>query len=123
MFIGHCKLPVFKYLGVKLEADLSDALLKTMMQERLKDHLDKVDATVLKGPENAWIVSFIVCQMEIWDLFHKLVHKKYRKWIGLAKSAEGSILYRPTNQFGLGFVNLTDLHKQHPVTKWHIMKC
>jgi hypothetical protein len=54
---------------------------------------------------------------------HKMIHKKYRMWIGLAKSAEGSILYRPTDQFGLGFVNLIDMHQQHQVIKWHIMKC
>ena len=39
-----------------------------------------------------------------------------------AKSAEGSILYRPTNQFGLGYIHLADLHERAQVSKWHMMK-
>ena len=133
-FIGHDKTPIFKYLGMKLEANLSDRILRELVLKRLTDHLEKVDATLLTGPEKAWIVDNLVCQMESWDLLihdlptsevkklHKHIHAKYRKWIGLAKSAEASILYRPTNRFGLGFVHLVDKHQQLQVIKWHIMK-
>ncbi len=134
MFVGHDKKPLFKYLGVKLEADLLDTILREIMRDRLVDDHETVEASLLTGPQKAWIVNHMVCQRQTWDLLihdlapseadslHKLIHAKYRRWIGLAKSAEGSILYRPTNQFGLGYVHLKDRLQQLQVIKWSIMK-
>ena len=50
------------------------------------------------------------------------IHRKYRKWIGLAKSAEGSILYRSNEHSRLNFKDLGQMQKQLEVVKWHIMK-
>ena len=40
----------------------------------------------------------------------------------LAKSTEGSILYRSNEHFGLNFKDLRQMQKQLEVVKWHIMK-
>jgi hypothetical protein len=51
-----------------------------------------------------------------------ITHVKYRKWIGLSKSAEPSILYRSNEHFGLNFKDLGLLRKQLEVVKWHLHK-
>ena len=50
------------------------------------------------------------------------IHRRYRKWFGLAKSAEASILYRSHEHFGLKLKNLKEMKQQLQVPKWHIMK-
>ena len=54
-----------------------------------------------------------------WSL---LIHRYFRRWIGLAKSSEPSILYRSNENFGLNFKDLRQVEKQLRVIKWHIIK-
>ena len=49
------------------------------------------------------------------------IHRRYRKWFGLAKSAE-AILYCSHEHFGLKLKNLKEMQQQLQVSKWHIMK-
>jgi hypothetical protein len=133
-FIGHDKIPMFAYLGHKVEPKMGNKVLIQLVGERIKDGLEKVDASLLKGTQKAWIVDKLLCTMQCWDLmihniapstvniWHALIHAFYRKWVGLAKAAEGSVLYRPPDRFGLGFTHLTDMAKKAQVIKWHIMK-
>ena len=105
------------------------------IEEKLLKWLKIVDDTLLDGRMKAWIVNMHVCAKLAWLLmvqnFHKQdvqswtdhIHRKYRKWVGLAKSAEGSILYRANEHFGLNFKDLGQMQKQLEVVKWHIMKC
>jgi len=82
----------------------------------------------------AWILNFHVCAKLAWLLmvqdfpaadvekWKNHIHRKFRKWIGLAKSAEPSILYRSKENFGLNFKDLIQMEKQLRVIKWHIIK-
>ena len=50
------------------------------------------------------------------------IPRKFRRWVGLAKCAEPSVLYRSNEHFGLNFKDLVQMEKQLRVIKWHIIK-
>ena len=56
------------------------------------------------------------------DRWQRLSHKYFRNWIGLASSAEPSVLYRSRENFGLQFRNFRQLTKELGVIKNHILK-
>ena len=82
----------------------------------------------------AWITNFHVCSKLAWLLmvqdfpvgavesWRDHIHRKFRRWIGLAKCAEPSILYRSPEHFGLNFKDLVQMEKQLHVIKWQIIK-
>ena len=133
-FIGDDDPPMFKYLGRYLQYDLKDNFVVKQTEEKLLKWLKIVDDTPLDGRMKAWIVNMHVCAKLAWLLMVQNlqkqdvqtwtdhIHRKYRKWIGLAKSTEGSILYRSNEHFGLNFKDLGQMQKQLEVVKWHIMK-
>ena len=49
-------------------------------------------------------------------------HRYFRRWMGLAASAEASVLYRSEEHFGLKFKDLKQVLRQLQVTRWHILK-
>jgi len=57
--------------------------------------------------------------VQTWD---DHIHRKYRKWIGLAKSDGESTLYGSNEHFRLNFKDLRQMQEQLEVVKWHIMK-
>jgi hypothetical protein len=134
MFIGDDVIKLFKYLGLKIQFDLGCDLVVKQINDQLDCWLADVDELLLTGPMKAWIVNHHVCAKLGWVLmiynfsnsqaaeWQKVVHKHYRKWMGLAKSAEGSILYRSNLHFGLNFIHLGDMQRQYHVVKWHILK-
>ena len=46
----------------------------------------------------------------------------YRKWLGLNKTVEPSILYRHTNHFGLHLRDISKSLRELQVVRWHIIK-
>jgi hypothetical protein len=54
-----------------------------------------------------------------WD---DLLKSYYRRWLGLAKSAEAGILYRSTEHFGLKLKCLNNMQEQLQVIRWHLLK-
>ena len=133
-FVGDDNTPIFKYLGFKIQFDFRDDLIRRQIDEQLREWLQKVDDCFLTGPQKSWIANHLVCSKLAWSLmihafctsqagdWAKLVHRFYRKWMGLAHSAEPLILYRSNTHFGLAFKHVGDLHKHLQVVKWHIMK-
>ena len=131
-FIGDDDPPMFKHLGRFHQYDLKDDFVVKQTEEKLLKWLKIVDDTPLDGRMKAWIVNMHVCAKLAWLLmvqnFQKQdvqswtdhIHRKYRKWIGLAKSAEGSILYRSNEHFGLNFKDLRQMQKQLEVVKYII---
>ena len=65
------------------------------------------------------IYEFSTSQATLWQ---RLIQPFYRRWLGLASSAEASILYRSTEHFGLNFKHLADNLHQLQIVKWHLMK-
>jgi len=108
-FIGDDDPPMFKYLGRFLQYDLKDDFVVKQTEEKLLKWLKIVDDTLLDGRMKAWIVNMHVCAKLAWLLmvqnFHKQdvqswtdhIHRKYRKWIGLASLPKGQFCIAPTN--------------------------
>jgi len=104
------------------------------VEQKLIRWLDIVDNAPLEGRMKAWIANFHVCSKLAWILmiqifsdttvgdWQKHIHRMYRKWIGLAASAEASILYRSKSNFGLQFKDLVQVKRQLHLVKWHLMK-
>jgi len=133
-FIGDDDPPMFKYLGRYVQFNLKEDLIKQQFENKLNKMLELVDATPLDGRMKAWIVNHHVCSKLAWSLmvqnysdtdakkWQAHIHRRYRKWFGLAKSAEGSILYRTHEHFGLKLKSLPKMREQLQVTRVHIMK-
>ena len=133
-FIGFDDIPVFKYLGRKFQADLNVDLIISEITLKIKSWLQLVDATPLTGPMKAWIVNHHVCSKLAWPLliydfpntqarsWQAIIQPFYRRWVGLAASAEASVLYRSHEHFGLNFKHLGDMLKRLQVVRWHILK-
>ena len=51
-----------------------------------------------------------------------LIQPYFRRWLGLAASAEASVLYRAHEHFGLNFKDIGEMLERLQVAKWHIMK-
>ena len=133
-FIGDDDPPIFKYLGRYLQYNLNDDIIVSQVEEKIQNWLKLIDDTPLEGRMKAWIVNMHVCAKLAWLLmiqnffnrdverWSSYIHAKYRKWVGLAKSAEPSILYRSNEHFGLNFKDVVQMKKQLEVVKWHILK-
>ena len=125
---------MIKYLGRYLQYNLKDDLIKKQVEEKLLKWLQVIEDSGLEGRMKAWILNFHVCAKLAWLLMvqdfraadieksRDHIHRKFRKWLGLAKSAEPSILYRSKENFGLNCKDLIQMEKQLRVIKWHITK-
>ena len=67
-FIGHDEMPIFKYLGRKMQVDLKFNLIVSEITAKLKNWLHLVDETPLTGPMKAWLVNHHVCAKLAWHL-------------------------------------------------------
>jgi len=133
-FIGDDDPPMFKYLGRYLQFDLKEDLIIKQVSNKLTAWLDRVKRSALEGRMKAWIVNFCICSKLSWLLmvqnfspstvkeWQAMIHRLYRKWIGLAKPTEPSVLYRSNKHFGLNLKTLPQVQSQLQVVKWHIMK-
>ena len=133
-FIGNDDPPIFKYLGRKFQMDLLNDRIISEITTKLKGWLTLVDNTLLTGPMKAWIVNHHVCSKLAWHLliydfpltqanhWQVVIQPYYRKWVGLAASAEASVLYRAHEHFGLNFKHVGDMLQRLQVVRWHIIK-
>ena len=134
MFRRNDDPPIFKYLGRFVQHNLKDDLVCKQVEEKLLKWLEIVENSGLDGRMKAWIVNMHVCSKLAWLLmvqdfpagvvkgWRDHIHRKFRRWVGLAKCTEPSILYRSNEHFGLNFKDLVQMEKQLRVIKWHIIK-
>ena len=125
---------MFKHLGRFIQYDLKDGGIQKQLEDKLLRWLQVVEDSGLDGRMKAWITNFHICAKLAWLLmvqdfpamavkkWQEHIHRKFRRWIGLAKCTESSILYRSNDHFGLNFKDLIQLERQLRVVKWHIIK-
>ena len=115
MFIGHDEKnkKMFKYIGHYIQVDFGIERVAVLLDKRISAWITTIDETLLTGPMKAWILNHAVCAKISWmlmvhnfklgqlDKWKVLFHRKFRVWLGLAKSCEPSVLYRSRNHFGL----------------------
>ena len=108
-FIGNDDPPIFKYLGRFVQFDLKEDKIKKQLGQKLEKMLKLVDATPLEGRMKAWIVNHHVCSKLAWWLmvqnfsdtdakkWHDHLHRRYRKWFGLANLRRVLFFIAPMN--------------------------
>uniref|UniRef100_A0A1B6EMV9 Reverse transcriptase zinc-binding domain-containing protein n=1 Tax=Cuerna arida TaxID=1464854 RepID=A0A1B6EMV9_9HEMI len=96
--------------------------------------LEKVERLPLSGTRKAWIYNnFLLAKINwvllIYDLNKTTIKKlelkatlALKRWLGLQKSMDPSLLYRPENNFGFGLKKLSTLNKKFRVTKSYILE-
>ena len=99
IFIGHDvgKSCMFKYLGHWTQDDFGIDRIVKVLDKRIKDWIEIIDASLLTGPMKCWILNTSVYSKAQWmlmvhdfrlgqiDKWQNLFHRKFRKWMGLAK--------------------------------------
>jgi hypothetical protein len=134
VFIGFEDCPIFKYLGRRIQFDLKEDIVLKDLLAKTQNLLKLVDDTRLTGPMKSWIadqyilakISFVLMVQDFSETdvskIQALFHRRYRAWMGLAKSADGDVLYRSNKHFGLNIKNVNEVTRRLRVIKWHIMK-
>ncbi len=105
-YIGDDDPSLFKYVGVKIQYDLAIDIVSNHLDIKIKTYIKKIEATLLTGPMKAWILNNTVFSKISWEVmlhniplgdrkrWTRLFHNCFRCWVGPAKSAEPSALYR-----------------------------
>ena len=97
-------LPCSNILVGFIQYDLGTNYTVEQLESKFGNWLQLVDDTFLPGPQKAWIANRYICIKVAWilmvhtlplgtiDKLHRLLHAHYRKWIGLARCMEPSVL-------------------------------
>ena len=124
----------FKFLGRNMHVDLSEQDVVEKVGRDLRQRLALVDKDPVFGLAKLWIYQFYILSFLAWPfLIHDFAishvkalqpptNKLLRRWAGLYKSADESILYRSREQFGLQLTSLTTHFKRMQVIKSHTLK-
>ena len=133
-FVGDDEPALFKHLGLLIQADLKEDVIQEQVEKKLIHWLELVENSLIDGRMKAWVVNFCVCAKLAWLLmvqgwsgsvakkWQQIIHRRYRRWLGLAKPAEKSVLYRPKEHFGLQLKDLQEVQRQLRLVKWHLVK-
>ena len=107
-FIGNqddLEKSTFKHLGRRFQIDLKDDKIREDVFKKFKEWMKIVHAAKLEGTHKIWITNELVVSKLMWDMmiqhfptctvrvWQEFLKKFYKKWTGLAKSAETSIFF------------------------------
>ena len=133
-FIGDDSNKMFKYLGRFIQHDLKTDRICTLITNKLVSWLNVIEKAQLTGPMKCWILNHGVLSRLSWLLliqdlprsalssWHRYIHNKYRRWLGLANSTEPSVIYRSRAHFGLNFKDIREFTRHLKVIQSHILK-
>jgi hypothetical protein len=125
---------VFKHLGRYFQYDFKDDLVRKTVAEKLEKLLKVVHKSVLSGAQKTWIADRLVVPKILWDMmiqsfpqsevkgWQGMLTRFYKKWMGLALSAEPTILFRTSENQGYGLKSLLDSNVKQQVVKWSLLK-
>jgi len=122
----------FKFLGKGLLADLSNSWHKEKLEKKFNEYANLIDGTLLTGIQKAWIWEHFAMAKYAWDFLISDVPPSFvesmlqpiqtrflKKWVGLAVSADPSILYRSPEHAGLGWKEVRVEHKKGQLIRRH----
>ena len=115
----------FKFLGMPIRVYKNNNTAKSSLQENLKRMLNLVDSTPLTSHQKLRLFKEGICPRLSWSLMledlsitwlerhlQPLATKALKRWAGLARSANTSILYLPVKRGGLALPCLVNLYKK-----------
>ncbi len=103
--------------------------------KKLKKMLEVVDHSLLIGPQKVWVSdNLVVPKIIMWDMMIQAfpnsevkewqctLTRFYKKWTGLARSAETSVFFRDRKHQGYGLKELPRVNESQQIVKWLLMK-
>jgi hypothetical protein len=121
-----------KYLGRLFSTDITNKGAYKLTLEFFSSALSRIDDAPITGPSKAWIYQFYVLAVLSWPFliypfsvtnifkdFEALATRFLKKWYGLAKSANPSILFLPKSRNGLGITSPVEKFKTLQVCAFH----
>ena len=123
-----------RYLGKFFSDDLKETTNKDNLKGKLTDLLKKTDETALTGPMKAWIYNFYIISKVSWELqvyefpityirdLESIINRYLKKWFKLARCASPTVIYRNTDNYGLGLKKLETVYKMLKVGNAHHLK-
>lgn len=122
----------FKFLGKFLQwqgrPDPDTAIEKSFASD-----IAKVNNLPLSGPRKAWIYNNLVLARLSWplliydiskgmlDSMEKQATAVLKRWLGLHRSMDTSMLYRSEGSFGFGLKRISTTYKQFRITKSNLL--
>ena len=106
----------FKFLGRWIHPTLTDSKNLKNVTTKVENLMKKIDVLALDGVKKTWIYQFGFLPYIAWDLMmyqlkeatvmelERTVNRYLKRWLGLARCADPSIIYR--NRAGLNIVNI-----------------
>ena len=124
----------FKFLGRKIFASLSEQPQADALSKYLDDSLNLIDGLPISGPSKAWLYQHYVVPFTTWPFMvydfplsfaeelTTTCTASLKRWYGIARPSEISILYRSRSRHGLGLSSLVSHFKAMKVCKAHLAK-
>ena len=124
----------FKMLGKWVNGKSRKKENKSMVKKKLLDYLIKTDKAFLNGVQKAWIYTHMIIPCLTWELtIYELpisfietldaeITKYLKKWLGVARCADNTVLYRSKQHFGLQIPNIKTCFKKAQTGREHKMK-
>ena len=125
----------YKMLGKNIAGKSRRVAEKDMVKEKLERDLLNVGKSKLTGVQKTWIYEHLIIPSIRWELtiyefgltfvesLNSLITKFLKKWLGITRSADTSILYRSKDHFGLNLPNITTVYKSTQIGREFKMKC
>ena len=131
---GECVSPVeddsFKFLGMPVRVYNNNNAARTSLLENLQRMLGLIDDAPLTRQQKLRLFKQGVCPRLTWSLLvedlpitwlerelQPLATKALKKWAGLARSSNTSILFLPMKRGGLALPSLVSLYKRLQATR------
>ena len=123
-----------RFLGEEIYKDLSDSEVRAKVCAKFKGLLEKTDRDKVNNIGKLWIYEKHVVSRITWEFIiysfpitfaeslQTTANRYLKKWAGLARCANPSILFRSREKKGLQMKALTTHLKCMQLIKFHIMK-
>lgn len=123
-----------KFLGQLVYKDLSDTEVRKGVSVKLDSMLKLVDGDCVDGLGKLWIYEHMITAKLSWEFtiycfplsfgreLQAAATRHLKRWAGLTKTANNSVLFRSRKRGGLGITPLALYLKCMQVTKFHQLK-
>ena len=124
----------FRLLGRRLFVDRKEKPVSDDLIKGFEEDMKMVDKDHINGFQKAYVYQHRIAQQLTWpflvyDLTTSVAEalrvtatRYLKKWTGLLRSADTSVLYRERGRFGLQLVDPTSLLRKSQLTKCHIVQ-
>lgn len=123
-----------RFLGIEIYKDLNDKEVRKMVSVKFEDLMERTNNDKVNNIGKLWIYENQVVSRITWEFIiycfpitfaeslQNIANRFLKKWTGLARCANPSILYRRRDKKGLQLKALTSHLKCMQLIKYHILK-